>query len=232
MQVYIDLDFDGVGADLLAMLDGQRVYANVGMFENDMRTFKTKDDVYALLVHLGYLTYDQVEQRVFIPNEEIRREFSNAVQVGARPGLARLARESRELIRATADGDEVYVADAVGRAHSWAAGPRYYNDEQALRAAVKFAYIAALDDYLSVDELPGGRGYADLAFVPKPGSALLPMVVELKWDKPVDAALAQIRSRDYPAALDGLSGECLLVGISYAPDTCEHFCRIERFSLD
>ncbi|MBQ9001119.1 MAG: AAA family ATPase [Eggerthellaceae bacterium] len=231
LQRYIDIDFDGVQHDLVAMLDGARVPANVGLFENDMVTFKSKDDVYALLVHLGYLGYDQVERAVFIPNEEIRREFANAVQAGARPQLARLVAESRELARLTLAQDEEYVADAVGRAHDSAAGLRYYNDEQALRAAVKLAYIWSIDDYLRVDELPGGRGFADVAFIPKPGSALPPMIVELKWNKPVEAALGQIRARNYPAVLQGLDGECLLVGITYDEKTCEHSCTIERVSL-
>ncbi|MBQ9001202.1 MAG: AAA family ATPase, partial [Eggerthellaceae bacterium] len=231
LQRYIDIDFDGVAADLVAMLDGQRVEANVERFANTMRDFASKDDMYALLVHLGYLGYDSAAGSVFIPNEELRREFASTVEVGARPGLARLARESRQLIRATVDGDAEYVADALRRAHSWAAGPRYYNDEQALRAAVKFAYIAAMDDYLRIDELPSGRGYCDLAFVPKPGSALPPMLVELKWDKPVSAALAQARRRGYPAALAGLGGECVLVGATYDEATCEHRCEIERVQL-
>ena len=91
--------------------------------------------------------------------------------------------------------------------------------------------LAAADDYLRIDELPGGRGYADVAFVPKPGSALLPMVVELKWDKPVEAAIAQLKRRDYPAALAGLEGECVLVGITYREGTAEHSYEMERVAL-
>lgn len=77
----------------------------------------------------------------------------------------------------------------------------------------------------------GGRGCADDAFVPKPGSKLPPMVVELKWDKGADAALDQIRRHNYPAALSGLGGECVLVGITYHEGTDEHGCRIERVAL-
>ena len=231
LQVYIDMDFDGVQADLVAMLDGQRVSADVSTFDNTMTGVGSRDEVYALLVHLGYLGYDQSERAVFIPNEEIRREFAVAVETGARPQLAALVRDSRELQRRTLEGDAAYVADAVRRAHDSAAGPRYYNDEQALRAAVKLAYIWSVDDYLRVDELPGGRGYADLAFVPKPGSALPPMVVELKRDKCADAAIGQIRARDYPAALAGLGGECVLVGVTYRESTDEHECTIERVAL-
>ena len=231
LQAYIDMDFDGVQQDLVAMLDGQRVPVSVGHFENDMRTIRSKNDMYTLLVHLGYLGYDQLERTVFIPNEEIRREFAVSVETGARPELARLVRDSRELQRRTLEGDTEYVADAVRRAHNSAAGPHYYNDEQSLRAAVKLAYIWSVDDYLRVDELPGGRGYADLAFVPKSGSKLPPLVVELKWDKDADAAIDQIRAHDYPAALAGLSGECVLVGITYREGTDEHECTIEHVEL-
>ena len=231
LQVYIDMDFDGVQADLVAMLDGQHIPANVANFENDMRTIRSKNDMYALLAHLGYLGYDQVERTVLIPNEEIRREFAASIETGSRPQLAALVRDSRELQARTLAGDEAYAANAVERAHASAAGPHYYNDEQALRAAVKLAYIWSIDDYLRVDELAGGRGYADVAYIPKSGSPLPPMVVELKWDKPVDTALEQIRARNYPAALAGLGGECVLVGVTYREKTCEHECRIERVPL-
>ncbi len=231
LQVYIDMDFDGVAQDLVAMIDGQRVPVNVGHFENDMRTIRSKNDMYTLLVHLGYLGYDQVEQSVFIPNEEVRREFAVALETGARPQLAALVRDSRELQKRTLAGDAAYVADAIARAHDSAAGPHFYNDEQALRAAVKLAYIWSVDDYLRVDELPGGRGFADLAFIPKPTSDLPPLIVELKWDQAATAAIEQIRERNYQAPLKGLTGECVLVGVTYR-DRCDtHECRIERVRL-
>ncbi len=43
--------------------------------------------------------------------------------------------------------------------------------------------------------------------------------------------LAQIRERDYPAALAGLSGECVLVGITYRESTDEYERKIERINL-
>ena len=46
-----------------------------------MTTFQTKDDVLTLLVHLGYLAYDLEQQEVLIPNEEVRKEFVNAITV-------------------------------------------------------------------------------------------------------------------------------------------------------
>ena len=45
-----------------------------------MMTFGNKDDVLTLLVHLGYLAYDQDKKEVFIPNKEIQDEFETAVR--------------------------------------------------------------------------------------------------------------------------------------------------------
>ncbi len=45
-----------------------------------MTSFKSKDDILTLLVHLGYLSYDERTQRVFIPNEEVRSEYVNAIE--------------------------------------------------------------------------------------------------------------------------------------------------------
>ena len=52
----------------------------VRSFQNDMVTFRNKDDVLTLLIHLGYLGYDQKNQTAFIPNEEIRSEFAETVE--------------------------------------------------------------------------------------------------------------------------------------------------------
>ena len=49
-------------------------------YQNDMVTFKNKDDVLTALIHLGYLAYDRREQMAYIPNEEIRSEFTDAVK--------------------------------------------------------------------------------------------------------------------------------------------------------
>lgn len=79
LKVYIDLNFDGLKKAVTMMLGNGRCRINTRKFQNDMTTFKTKDDVLTLLLHLGYLTYDHETREVFIPNREIEQEFLNAV---------------------------------------------------------------------------------------------------------------------------------------------------------
>ncbi len=79
LKIYMDMDFDGLRADVVQMLGGGHVRVNTRSFQNDMQTFRTKDDVLTLLIHLGYLAYDFENREAFIPNKEIIEEFENAI---------------------------------------------------------------------------------------------------------------------------------------------------------
>ena len=68
--------------DIITMMSGERVKVKTKSYQNDMVTFKNKDDVLTALIHLGYLAYDRREQMAYIPNEEIRSERSEERRVG------------------------------------------------------------------------------------------------------------------------------------------------------
>jgi hypothetical protein len=46
-----------------------------------MVSFESKDDVLTLLIHLGYLGYDEETCEVFVPNLEVSSEFEAAVRL-------------------------------------------------------------------------------------------------------------------------------------------------------
>ncbi len=46
----------------------------------NMVSFKSKDDILTLLIHLGYLAYDIKNGEVSIPNAEVREEYKNAIE--------------------------------------------------------------------------------------------------------------------------------------------------------
>ena len=96
---------------------------------------------------------------------------------------------------------------------------------------IKFAYIICIDRYLKVEELPTGKGIADVVFLPNHDTALPAMIVELKWDKRTETAIEQILNRKYPAILNGYCGDIVLVGINYDEKTKEHTCKIERINI-
>ena len=55
-----------------------------------MTTFATKDDVLTLLVHLGYLTYNSIDETVSILNKEVSQEYVNAISTMNWHGVADL----------------------------------------------------------------------------------------------------------------------------------------------
>ena len=71
LKMYIDRNFDGLKEAISMMLGNGRCKIDPSTFQNDMTTFKTRDDVLTLLVHLGYLTFDKGNSEVFIPNQEV-----------------------------------------------------------------------------------------------------------------------------------------------------------------
>ena len=126
--------------------------------------------------------------------------------------------------------DEEYVAEALDAFHSQYTTPRFYNNEQALRALVRYAYIGATGMFVPMEELPTGKGFADVAFIPVFNNGNPVILVELKYDDTADTAISQIKNRRYPEKLAQLTDNLLLVGISYNKETKKHTCKIEKYS--
>lgn len=80
LRIYIDMNFDGLKDAVIAMLGGLSCEIDTGTYQNDMTSFGGRDDVLTLLVHLGYLAYNEESHMVSIPNDEVRSEFLRAVK--------------------------------------------------------------------------------------------------------------------------------------------------------
>jgi len=229
LQIYIDLDKDGLKQAVVSMLGGARCEIDIGSFQNDMTSFKSKDDVLTLLVHLGYLAYDGTTHSVYIPNEEVRGEFIRAIKNGSRPELVKAIQSSDILLEATLRMDADKVAKLIEEAHSANTSPIFYNNEQSLRSVIELAYYSSKDEYFTIQELSSGNGYADIVFLPRKHSDKPAMVVELKWNKSVEGAIAQIKGNKYIQAIENYGGDILLVGINYDKKSKKHECIIEKY---
>lgn len=84
-------------------------------FQNDMTTLRTRDDVLTLLVHLGYLTYNEETEEVFIPNQEIVQEFVRAVKTGRWGSVIDSLERSEGLLKSTCILSESDYGTAVGK---------------------------------------------------------------------------------------------------------------------
>ncbi len=181
-----------------------------------MTTFQIRDDVLTLLVHLGYLTYDKEDSKVMIPNQEIIQEFMRAVKVGGWNGLVQSLEHSEALLQYTWKLDEEAAANSIAEIHNETASILKYNDENALTCVLPMAYYSAKVYYMnSIMELPSGKGFADVVYLPKRDSNIPALVVELKWDKSAEGTINQIKEKGYVEWIKGYTGDILLVGVNY-----------------
>jgi len=232
LRDYIMLDFDGLKAKVTEMISGACVEIATESFTNDMTTFNSADDVLTLLVHLGYLTYNFDEKTVRIPNEEVKGEFITSVKTLKWSHIIDSVRASGKLLEAIWNDEADILAEGVAKVHEENTSILAYNDENALSCVLSLALYSAKDYYKLVREMPAGKGYADLVFIPRRKEFDKPaLVVELKWDKTVGGAISQIKERNYISALEEYQGNLLLVGLNYDKETKVHDCIIEPWKM-
>lgn len=232
LKNYIEENFDGLKDAIVMMLGGQSVEIDIGTFQNDITSYNSRDDVLTLLIHLGYLAYDQTDKTVRIPNREVAEVFQSATKGAKWEPVTRAIRRSEELLAATIRGDSASVADALELVHEECTSSLQYNDENSLACVVYIAYYTARNYYMVVRELPAGKGFADYAFIPRRNTDKPAMVVELKYDKDADTAIRQIHDNRYDGVLKEYFGNLVLVGINYEKDVKgagakKHSCVIE-----
>ena len=225
LQVYIDMNFDDLKDNIVQLLSGENIDVNTSKFQNDMTTFKSKDDVLTLLIHLGYLGYNNSDHTCYIPNKEVSTSFIDSIEDSNWHETTKALLNSRELLEATWRKDEEAVARYIEEAHL-NTSILTYNNENALSYTLALAYIYARNHYTMIRETPTGKGFADIVLIPyrdKPA-----MIIELKWNQDVETALTQIKEKKYPEGLEKYKDNLLIVGISYDKKTKKHTCHIEK----
>lgn len=232
LKIYVKMNYDGLKDAIVYMLTGENVNIDYRTFQNDMTTFESRDDVLTLLVHLGYLAYDREKCQVFIPNAEVQAEFVRAVKGCNWSEVVASIEKSEQLLQATWEMNEAEVARRIDEVHMENTSILTYNDENSLSCVVSLAYYHAIDEYTRIRELPTGKGFADIVYIPRKHSEKPAMIVELKYDKSAEGAIAQIKEKKYVESLKEYQGNLLLVGINYDKDTKKHTCFIEKYMME
>jgi len=225
---YINMNYEGLKDDIIYMLAGGRCKVNPTKFQNDMSVIRSKDDVLTVLIHLGYLGYDWREDECYIPNKEVGGEMANAVETNNWTPVVNALQQSKQLLADTLAGDAEAVARAIEAVHDENTSILSYNNENSLACVISLAYYYAKNDYIVHRELPTGKGFADIVLIPRKNVTTPAIVVELKFNKDADAAIDQIKRKQYPAKVSQYADHLLLVGINYDRQTKTHTCCIEK----
>ena len=230
LKNYIMMNFDGLRDTIGALLVGQEERVDVLRFTNDIHSVNSRDAVLALLIHLGYLSYNRDNRTCRIPNQEVRQEFERTIQDTGWEIIASAINNSEQLLKDTLAGNEEAIAKAIEIVHQENTSILQYNDENALAYVVSLAYQAAHQYYKFFRELPAGKGFADIVLVPYRNVDKPAIVLELKYNKSAEGTIKQIKEKQYGEALRDWTGEVVLVGINYDKKTKNHECTIERIS--
>ncbi len=231
----INMNFDGIRDDILELIAGGIIKFDCSNFQNDMVTIKSKDDVFCLLVCLGYLgceDYGGDYRLAYVPNREIRSALASIVRIQSWYNSMPIIERSEKLFNAIQALDSSETAGIIAKIHN---SPNVsligYNSEEAL----VFCVIAGLmwrteSDYECFRELQTGKGYADVIYVPKRNGSLPILLIEFKHDTSAEDAMSQIKEKEYFSRYrDGdYPNEVIMIGLNYSSKNKEHQCLIEK----
>ena len=229
----INTDFEGLKEDIINLIEGEEVTFSCANFQNDMVTIKDKNDVFSLLVCLGYLgcsdTKNKYRKVAYVPNAEIKAVLMDIVREQNWYERMETIKRSENLLKAIKKLDGATVAAIIQEIHnSSAVALLDYNDEESLTYCVMTGLLwATLDDYSYHREDQAGKGRADLVYEPITRRQPL-ILIEFKYDDSAEEAIKQIKEKEYFKRYAGQYRNIILVGINYSTITKDHQCLIEK----
>ena len=254
----IDTNLYELYDDVQKLIDGEKVLFNSAKFENNITQIKSRDDVYCILVCLGYLACidlptDYIEELdnyrkiagnaikkfnklAFIPNKEIMTIFEQyTIDSETWQETLKSIEKAKEITLAITQMDEEKVVKEFTE--------YYLSDYVAINDRtreinLRQAFVSFLKPYTENNygirlDASAGIGYADLIYYPLPFTNIKPhyaIIIEFKIDKNTDIALKQIDERRYYQLCNKLYKDIFLVGINYNSDAKKCECKITKYS--
>ena len=227
---YMNYDNGELKIIIAKLIAGEKVVVDVSLFANDLTQVNSKDAALTVLIHLGYLAYDEETKSCYIPNYEIKQEFITALKKLDWEELNNPISNSKKLYEETLKGNTEYINSILDKNHKELAGPFNKNKEDVLGIIVALSYDYARNYYNIKKEDTSTLGRSDISFIPKDNTHI-PMIVELKVDSTPEKAIAQIKEKEYFNSLGNYKGKVLLLGISYDSKNLKHSSKVEFIDL-
>ena len=222
---YINMNIDGIKDDIIKMISGIPIEMVLKGYSAEKTSFGNENQVFSAMAIYGLLSYHNGTVR--IPNHELQLKFDEAIQDKSVGEVAKLIRNSKEMLKATLTRDTKKMEEIIQAAHDYNIPLLKYNDENSLSCVVTLVYLIARDDYNIKREERAGAGLADFVFHPYDRSQPS-FILELKKDSTPEDAIRQIRERRYVEALDDCTGEKFAVRIVYDSKNKNHRIKIEN----
>jgi hypothetical protein len=232
----INMDFDGIKKDILNLIEGGRVLFDCGNFQNDMVSIRNKNDIFSLLVCLGYLGCSNIEgdnnnfKIAYVPNKEIKQALVSIIRTQEWYERMETIKRSENLLKAILELDGTTVAQLIQDVHNSPAVTLLdYNDEESLTYCVMTGLLwSTLGKYISRREEQAGKGRADLIYEPVLKGTVPLILIEFKYDGSAKEAINQIKTQEYFKRYSEQYRDIIIVGINYSTKTKDHQCLIEK----
>ena len=232
----INMDFDGIKKDILNLIEGGRVLFDCGNFQNDMVSIRNKNDIFSLLVCLGYLGCSNIEgdnnnfKIAYVPNKEIKQALVSIIRTQEWYERMETIKRSENLLKAILELDGITTAQLIQDVHnSPSVSLLDYNDEESLTYCVMTGLLwSTLGKYISRREEQAGKGRTDLVYEPILNGTTPLILIEFKYDGSVEEAIAQIKKQEYFKRYTRQYRDIIIVGINYSTKTKDHQCLIEK----
>ena len=232
----INMDFDGVKNDILNLIEGGKVVFDCGNFQNDMVTIENKNDIFSLLVCLGYLGCSNIEgdnnnfKIAYVPNKEIKQALVSIIRTQEWYERMETIKRSENLLKAILELDGTTVGQLIQDVHNSPAVTLLdYNDEESLTYCVMTGLLwSTLGKYISRREEQAGKGRTDLVYEPILNGTTPLILIEFKYDGSAEEAIAQIKKQEYFKRYTRQYRDIIIVGINYSTKTKDHQCLIEK----
>ena len=229
LKDYISMNFDGLRDSIIKMLDNENIKIDDNSFQNDENEIKNKDDVLTFFVHVGYLAYDETKNEVFIPNNELMSVFFTTIKQCDWPAISEAIKQSDELLDATLSMNSDKVCEIIRKVHYQSTSVLKYNNENSLSCVISIAFYTARKFYFISREMPLGKGFLDIVFLPKPGTNKPAILFELKWNEKEESAIDQIEQKKYSEHLSQFTSNLIIAGINYVKNRKEYQCIIRKY---
>ena len=219
------MNIDGIKDDIIKMIAGIPIKMVLKGYSAEKTSLGNENQVFSAMAIYGLLSYHKGTVR--IPNHELQLKFDEAIQDKSVGKVAKLIKDSEEMLEATLKKDIKRMEEIIQAAHDSNIPLLKYNDENSLSCVVTLVYLLARDDYNIKREERAGAGLADFVFHPYDRSQPA-FILEIKKDSTPEDAIRQIRERRYIEALSDCTGEKFAVGIVYDSKNKNHKIKIEN----
>ncbi len=223
---YMNYDNGALKDLIVKMIAGEEIDVDVRKFDNDLTKIDSSDAALTVLIHLGYLAYDEDRGKCYIPNHEIKEEFIISIDKLKWNNIYNPISSSKDLLEKTLEGDTKFINETLDKNHNELATIFNKNKEDVLGIIVYISYYNAKKYYEIIKEANTTKGRADLVFKPKDNTHI-PFIIELKADDSAENAIKQINNKEYIEVLGDYHGKVMLVGINYDSKLLKHDTKIK-----